>query len=105
MTTRTNRRAIRCRSPAGAARRQATNGRHVLAVPAHSHAAFAAGLSGFARVEFVGGALRVCCLSALARDLALFAAIHRRKAAITAGTRLAGSAASGSCLLYTSDAA
>src|SRR5579885_3734415 len=77
----------------------AADGRHVLAIPAHGNAALAARLAGFARVEFVRGALCVRRLSALARDLFLLVAIHGRKAAVAPrALRRSGLVAAGAAL-------
>src|SRR5205823_5364513 len=60
--------------------------RHVLAVAAYRLTALAASVSRFVRVEFVRRAFCMRRLSTLARDLALFAAIHRRETTIAAPT-------------------
>ena len=60
-------------------------GADVLAlVPARQ--GISARVARFVGIEFVRGALRVSGLAALARDLALLAAIHRREATIAAST-------------------
>ena len=85
------RRAAAARLPARFAAATADR-RHVLAVPAHCHAALAAGFARFAGIEFVRRALGVRRLATLAGDLLLLVAIHRREAAIAPGARSARSA-------------
>src|SRR5690242_4162681 len=67
-----------------------TDGCHVLAIAAHCDAAFATCFTRLARIELMRGTLGVGGLATLARDLALFASIHRREAAIASGPPRSG---------------
>src|SRR5690348_9492117 len=64
----------------------ATDSRHVLAIAAHCDAALPPCFARLARIELMGSSLGVSGLAALARDLALFASVHGREAAIASGS-------------------
>jgi hypothetical protein len=61
----------------------ASNGRHVLAIPAHRHAALTASRACFSGIEFVRRALGMGSSAALASDFLLLRLVHRGKATCT----------------------